>query len=89
MKTVKKIQICIFATALITLNACVENDDFNTPISLDQPFTLGQNDIATDISVVLGEYAQQGEIFTYEDPTNGGNIYLSGYLYLAMKEEIL
>ena len=42
MKTVKKIQICIFATALITLNACVENDDFNTPISLDQPFTLGR-----------------------------------------------
>ncbi|NQY00937.1 MAG: hypothetical protein HRT70_07380 [Flavobacteriaceae bacterium] len=80
MKTVKKIQICIFATALITLNACVENDDFNTPISLDQPFTLGQNDIATDISAVLGEYAQQGEIFTYEDPTNGGNIYLSGYV---------
>ena len=80
MKTVKKIQICILATALITLNACVENDDFNTPISLDQPFTLGQNDIATDISAVLGEYAQQGEIFTYEDPTNGGNIYLSGYV---------
>jgi hypothetical protein len=73
MKTVKKIQLFILFLGLISFNACVESDDINTPVVLDETFTLGPNDQEVSIAAVLGEFAQQGEIFTYEALPNGGS----------------
>ena len=80
MRTFKKFQILALFVGLIAFNACVEKDDFNTPVSVDIPFTPGANDIVTDITAVLGEFAQQGGIFTYETLPNGGSTYVSGYV---------
>jgi len=80
MRTVKKIQLFILFLGLISFNSCVESDDFNTPVALDIPFTPGANDVVSSISGVLGEFAQQGGIFTYETLANGGSTYISGYV---------
>lgn len=80
MKTVKKIQLFILFLGLISFNACVESDDINTPVVLDETFMLGANDQEVSIAAVLGEYAQQGEIFTYEALPNGGSRYVPGYV---------
>ena len=80
MKTVKKIQLFILLLGVLSFNACVESDDFNTPVSLDIPFQPEPNDVVMEISSVLGEFAQQGETFTYETLDNGGNRYLTGYV---------
>ena len=66
MKTVKKIHLFLLLIGLISFNACVENDDYDTPAALELPFALGENDIAVDIASVLGQFTQQGGIFTYE-----------------------
>ena len=80
MRTVKKIQLFILFLGLISFNACVENDDFDTPANLDLPFTPGSNDVVITIGAVLGQFAQQGELFTYETLPNGGSTYISGYV---------
>ncbi len=80
MKTVKKIHLFLLLIGLISFNACVENDDYDTPAALELPFALGENDIAVDIASVLGQFTQQGGIFTYETLPNGGSQYMSGYV---------
>lgn len=80
MRTFRKIQLFILFIGLLSFNACVESDDFNTPVSIDIPFTPGANDIVTDISAVIGNFTQQGSIFTYETLPNGGSTYVTGYV---------
>ncbi len=80
MRTFKKIQLFALFIGLLSFNACVESEDFNTPVSIDIPFTPGANDIVTDISAVIGEYNQQGSLITYETLPNGGSTYVSGYV---------
>ena len=82
MRTVKKIQLFILFIGLISFNACVESNDFNSPVGLDASFTPRANDIVTNINAVLGEFAQQGGIFTYDDPIDpdAPSTYISGYV---------
>ena len=80
MKTYKKIQLFILFIGLLSFNTCVENDNLNIPVSVDVSFTPGVNDIVTDISSVLGDFTQRGEIFTYNQLTNGGSRYMYGYV---------
>ena len=80
MKTFKKIQLFILFIGLLSFNTCVENEDINIPISVDISFIPGINDIVTDISSVLGDFTQRGEILTYEQLANGGSRYMSGYV---------
>ncbi len=81
MKTFKKFQLFILFIGLLSFNACVESDDFNTPVTGDIPFVPGASDVVTDINAVLGEFAQQGGIFTYDQPLpNGGTRYMTGYV---------
>lgn len=80
MKTIKKIHLFILFIGLISFNACVENDDYDTPVAIDRAFELGDGDIAIDIASVLGDFTQQGGIFTYEALPGGGSRYMSGYV---------
>ena len=80
MKTIKKIQLFILFIGLLSFNACVESDDFNTPTSIEIPFTPGVNDVVKDITAVIGDFTQNGSIFTYEQNGNGGSTYMSGYV---------
>lgn len=80
MRTFKKFQLFILFIGLTTFNACVEKDDFNTPISTDVAFTPGANDIVMDINAVIGEFTQQGGIFTFEPLPNGNSRYMTGYV---------
>lgn len=67
--------------SVISFNACVEGNDIDVPIVRDTPFTpQNANDIITDIGAILGEFEQQGGIYTFETPDNGQNTYISGYV---------
>lgn len=79
MKTNKIFQLTFLLIAFLSINSCVENNDFDTPnISVD-PVILGSNDVVLDIGAVLAEYNQRGEIFTYESLPQG-NRYMTGYV---------
>lgn len=79
MKTNKIFQLTFLLIAFLSINSCVENNDFDTPnISVD-PVVLGPNDVVLDIGAVLAEYNQRGEIFTYESLPQG-NRYMTGYV---------
>lgn len=79
MKTNKIFQLTFLLIAFLSINSCVENNDFDTPnISVD-PVVLGPNDVVLDIGAVIAEYNQRGEIFTYESLPQG-NRYMTGYV---------
>ncbi|MBL4606099.1 MAG: choice-of-anchor J domain-containing protein [Flavobacteriaceae bacterium] len=81
MKLFKKSHRILFLLWLITLYNCVENDSFNNPSIEDVPFIPNAGDIIMDISAVIGEYAQQNEIFTFDALPNPENSrYMIGYV---------
>lgn len=80
MRTFKKFQLFILFIGLITFNSCVEKDDFNTPLTGDETFTPGSDDIVMDINAVLAEFTQQGGIYTFEPLTGGRSRYMTGYV---------
>ena len=60
---------------------CVENDSFINPASEDIPFVPKAGDLIIDISSVIGEYTQQGEVFTFNALPNPENSrYMIGYV---------
>lgn len=82
MRTVKKIQLLIILfVSVISFNSCVESNDIDVPIIRDTPFTPeNPGDVITTIGAILGEFQQQGGIFTFETPDSGLNTYISGYV---------
>ena len=60
---------------LILLVGCTDKNDFDLSSLKDTPFVLGENDISVDISSVISQYNQAGEIFTFQSPSNGGSLY--------------
>lgn len=65
---------------LALLVGCVDKNDFDLSSLEDIPFVLGENDISVDINSVISQYNQAGEIFTFQSPSNGGSLYMSGYV---------
>ena len=80
MKTNKLVQFALLAVSLFTFHSCVETDDFGTPDVVADPITFGVNDVVLDISAVVAEYNQQGEMVTYETLPNGGSTFMEGYV---------
>ena len=81
MKTFRKFQLITLLIGLITFSSCVENNDFDIPKTEIIAFTPNSGDIVTNISSVIGELAQQGQIFTYEPLSNPTNSrYMEGYV---------
>jgi hypothetical protein len=82
MKTVKKFQLfTLLLLSVISFNSCVESNDIDVPIIRDTPFSpQNADDIITNIGAILGEFEQQGGIYTFETPPNGQNTYISGYV---------
>ncbi|MFY0632124.1 MAG: choice-of-anchor J domain-containing protein [Flavobacteriaceae bacterium] len=81
MKLSKKQLLILLLLQLTLFYNCVENDSFNIPTTEDTPFTPKAGDIVMDISAVIGEYIQQGEIFTFDALSNSENSrYMTGYV---------
>lgn len=81
MKTFKKLHLFILLAGLIAFSSCVKNNNFEVPEIEIVPFSPNPGDIVTDISSVIGELAQQGQIFTYESLSNSKNSrYMEGYV---------
>lgn len=81
MILLKKSHLLFIFILIIAFSSCVENDSFNNPASEDVPFTPKAGDLIIDISAVIGEYTQQGELFTFEALPNPENSrYMIGYV---------
>ncbi len=86
MQTLKNLKFIILVTAVFAFHSCVQNSEFEIPVNIEQAFVLGPDDTLTDIGAVLGQYNQQGEIFTYDQPLiSGGSRYISGYVVSSDK----
>lgn len=75
MKTIKLNKIILLALSLVVFNACVQDDDFDTPnTTVTDPVITGN---IIDIDAVIGNLTQSGEeIITFEDTNN----YMQGYV---------
>jgi len=81
MKTFRKLHLFTLLIGLITFSSCVENNNFDIPQTDNIAFSPNSGDIVTDISSVIGELAQQGQIFTYKSLSNSTNSrYMEGYV---------
>jgi len=75
MKTIKLNKIILLALGLVVFNACVQDDDFDTPnVQITDPVINGN---IIDIDAVIGNLVQSGEdIITFEDTNN----FMEGYV---------
>lgn len=75
MKTINLNKIVLLALSLVVFNACVQDDDFDTPnVDVIDPVITGN---IIDIDAVIGNLVQSGEdIITFE----GTNNYMEGYV---------
>ncbi|WP_299333289.1 DUF5689 domain-containing protein [uncultured Psychroserpens sp.] len=75
MKTIKLNKIILLALSLVVFNACVQDDDFDTPNTNVVDPTIDGNII--DIDAVIGNLVQSGEdIITFENTNN----FMEGYV---------
>lgn len=80
MKTFRKLHLFTLLIGSI-FSSCVENNNFDIPQTESIVFSPDSGDIVTNISAVIGELAQQGQIFTYEPLSNSTNSrYMEGYV---------
>ncbi|MDG5490908.1 DUF5689 domain-containing protein [Psychroserpens sp. SPM9] len=75
MKTINLNKIILLALSLVVFNACVQDDDFDTPnVEVTDPVITGN---IIDIDAVLGNLAQSDDdIVTFE----GTNNFMEGYV---------
>ncbi|WP_298893907.1 DUF5689 domain-containing protein [uncultured Psychroserpens sp.] len=75
MKTINLNKIVLFALSLLVFNACVQDDDFDTPnVDVTDPVINGN---IIDIDAVIGNLIQSGEdIITFEETNN----FMEGYV---------
>ncbi|MEH6536953.1 MAG: DUF5689 domain-containing protein [Psychroserpens sp.] len=75
MKTINLNKIILLTLSLVVLNACVQDDDFDTPnVEVTDPVINGN---IIDIDAVIGNLTQSGdEIITFEDTNN----FMEGYV---------
>ncbi|MCF6294372.1 MAG: DUF5689 domain-containing protein [Flavobacteriaceae bacterium] len=79
MKTIKLNKLVILLLSFVVFNACVEDDDFDTPNVSVLPIEFGSGDTFTDIDAVLGIYNQAGELTTFDNLPNG-DLYMEAYV---------
>ncbi len=78
MKT-NKTNSLLLLTCIVIFSSCVQDDDFKTPTISVEPIVFQTDDLIVDIDAVIGNYAQQEELVTYENNPNF-NTYMSGYV---------
>ena len=67
MRTIKLNKIILLALGLVVFNACVQDDDFDTPNTVVTDPVINEDNIV-DIDAVIGNLLQSGEdIITFED----------------------
>ncbi len=79
MKTIKLNKFVILLLSFVVFNACVEDDNFDTPNVSVQPIEFDEGDTFTDIDAVLGIYNQSGELETFDNLPNG-DLYMEAYV---------
>jgi len=77
MKTIKFNKIILLAFSLVVFNACVQDDDFDTPDTINSTVVDFPEDQKVSIGAVLGSYYQENEPVTleYSSPR-----YMEGYV---------
>ncbi|WP_435412348.1 DUF5689 domain-containing protein [Psychroserpens mesophilus] len=77
MKTIKFNKILLLAFSLVVFNACVQDDDFDTPDTINSTVVDFPEDQKVSIGAVLGSYYQENEPVTleYSSPR-----YMEGYV---------
>ncbi|MEY8849850.1 DUF5689 domain-containing protein [Psychroserpens sp. XS_ASV72] len=77
MKTIKFNKFLLLALSLVVLNACVQDDDFDTPDLINANVVDFPDEQIMSISSILGSYYQEGTPVTFEFNTPR---YMEGYV---------
>ncbi|MBR9913621.1 MAG: DUF5017 domain-containing protein [Algicola sp.] len=77
MKTIKFNKIMLLAVSLVVFSACVQDDDFETPNTVNATVVDFPEEQKVSIGSVLGAYYQEGEPMTLE---YNSDRYMEGYV---------